>query len=274
MIDPHEPYIARGQWTEEAGKKYRSTKIPPLNSGMVVGYRKGLMLEEVDRLHVEDLYNREVEYTDRQIGRLLDRVRELGLLENTMIIFTSDHGEEFWEHHDVSHGHTFFTEVVRVPLVIRLPDGYAVANRQIDSQVRLVDVAPTILDFLGLPPLELAEGQSLLPLIRGEEEPLDRPAFYESMIYYRDLKGYCDGQFKYVLDEDTGEDQLYDLASDPQEQINIADLDPERRLAMKSVLMDHLSRQRSLYDTLEKSDGTAELDEATRAHLRALGYMQ
>jgi arylsulfatase A-like enzyme len=274
VIDPHEPYIARGQWAEGAGQTYKSTRIPPRNSGMVVGYRKGIMLEEVDRLHVEDLYNREVEFTDRQLGRFLDRVAELGLLDNTMIIFTADHGEEFWEHHDVSHGHTFFSEVVRVPMVIRLPDGFPVARSEIDTQVRLVDVAPTVLDFLGLPALDLAEGQSLLPLIRGEEEPLDRPAFYESMIYYRDLKGYCDGEFKYVLDEDTGDDQLYNMAADPREQVNIAEVDLERRLAMKGVLMDHLSQQRTLYEMLDKSDGKAELDEETRAHLRALGYMQ
>ncbi len=273
VIDPHEPYIARGQWAADAGKKYPSTRIPARNSGMVVNYRKGLLLEEVDRLHVEDLYNREVEYTDSQIGIFLDRVAELGLLRNTMIIFTADHGEEFWEHRDVSHGHTFFNEVVNVPMIIRLPEGYPVTRTKIDTQVRLIDVAPTILDFFGLPAMDLAEGRSLLPLIHGEEEP-DRPAFYEAMIYYREQKGYSDGEFKYVIDEDTGEDQLYDLVNDPGEKINIADAEPERRLAMKGVLMDHLSHQRSIYDALDKSDGTAELDEETRNHLRALGYMQ
>jgi arylsulfatase A-like enzyme len=201
-------------------------------------------------------------------------VAEMGLLENTMIIFTADHGEEFWEHDDVSHGHTFFTELMRVPMFIRLPDGYPVAEPRIDAQVRLIDVAPTILDFLGQPPMELAEGESLLPLIRGEAEPAHRPAFYESMIYYRDLKGYCDGEFKYVLDEETGDDQLFHLCDDPEEQDNIVDDDPERQLAMKETLLDHLNSQRALYDSLDKSDGTAELDEATRAHLRALGYMQ
>lgn len=274
VIDPHEPYIARDEWVAEAGKKYPSTKIPRLNSGGVVNYRKGIKLGEVDRKHVEDLYNSEVERTDREIGKFLDRVAEMGLLRNTMVIFTADHGEEFWEHQDVSHGHTFYTEVMNVPLFIRMPDGYPVARRRIESQVRLVDVAPTILDFLGLPPMDLAEGRSLLPLIRGEEEPEDRPAFYESMIYYREQKGYSDGRFKYILDEETGEDQLFDLVADPEEKWNLVEEDPERRLAMKGVLMDHLFTQRALYDRLDKSDSTAELDESTKAHLRAMGYIQ
>ena len=274
VIDPHEPYIARGQWAADAGKKYPSKRIPARNSGMVVNYRKGMMLEEVDRLHVEDLYNREVEFTDRQIGRFLDRVAELGLMKNTMIIFTADHGEEFWEHHDVSHGHTFFDEVMRVPMIIRLPDGYPVVRNRIETQVRLVDVAPTVLEFLGLPALDLAEGQSMLPLISGEEDLGHWPAFYESMIYYREQKGFNDGEFKYVLDEDTGEDELYDLVNDPEEKLSVVEDHPERRLEMKSVLLDHLAHQRSLHESLEKSGGTAELDEATRAHLRALGYMQ
>ena len=274
VIDPHEPYVARDEWIAGAGKKYPSTKIPRLNSGGVVNYRRGVLLNEVDRKHVEDLYNREVERTDKEIGRFLDRVAELGLLRNTMVIFTADHGEEFWEHQDVSHGHTFFTEVMNVPLFIRMPDGYPVAQPRIESQVRLVDVAPTILDFFGLPSMEQAEGRSLLPLIRGEEDAEDWPAFYESMIYYREQKGYSDGRFKYILDEETGEDQLFDLAEDPEERRNLVEEDPERRLAMKGVLMDHLFEQRALYDGLEKSDGTAELDESTRAHLRAMGYIQ
>jgi arylsulfatase A-like enzyme len=274
VIDPHEPYIARGQWAADAARKYASTRIPALNSGNVVNFRKGILLQQVDRLHVEDLYNREVEFTDRQIGRVLDRVAEMGLLRNTMIIFTADHGEEFWEHRDVSHGHTYFNELVNVPMIIRLPDGYPVPRKRVETQVRLIDVAPTILDFLGLPPMEQAEGQSLLPLIQGAEEPANRPAFYESMIYYREQKGYCDGEFKYVLDEDTGEDQLFDLVRDPGETLNIAEDEPQRRLAMKGVLLDHLAHQRALYDALEKSDGTAELDEETKAHLRAMGYIQ
>jgi len=273
-IDPHEPYVARDRWREEAGLTYKSLQIPRFNSGKVVDFRKGILLKEKDRLHVEDLYNREVEYTDAQLGVLLDRMAEMGLMKNTMIIFTSDHGEEFWEHSDVSHGHSYFTELMRVPMIIRLPDGYPVVRRRIDAQVRLIDVAPTILDYLGQSDMVQAEGESLLPLITGEEEPTDRPAFYESMIYYRELKGYSDGEFKYVLDEETGEDQLYHLGDDHGERVDIAADDPERRLAMKSTLMDHLKRQRALYDSLDKSDGTAEMDEATRAHLRALGYLQ
>jgi len=274
VIDPHEPYVARDRWIAGAGRDYPAGQIPRLNSGLVVGYRGGKVLGRGDRRHIEDLYNREVEYTDMVLGRFLDRVYELGLTRNTMIIFTSDHGEEFWEHDGVSHGHTCFTELINVPLIVRPADEEQVErNRSIEAQVSLVDLAPTILDFLGLPGLDYAEGLSLLPVIRGEEEPQDRPAFIEAMAYFGEKKAVSDGRYKYVLTEVDGREELYDLLEDPGEQRNLVHEQPERKLELKGLLMDHLASQRELASTLETSGENAEIDAETRAHLRALGYL-
>lgn len=274
VIDPHEPYVARGRWIADAGKDYEGKGIPRLSSGMMISYRGGKVLDRGDRRHIEDLYNREVEYTDMILGQFLDRVRELGLNRNTMIIFTSDHGEEFWEHDDISHGHTCFSELVNVPLIIRPADEEPVErDRSIEAQVSLVDLAPTMLEFLGLPDLDYAEGQSLLPVIRGEEEPLDRPAFYEAMAYFGEKKAVSNGRYKYVLTEVDGREELYDLLEDPGEQWNLVHQQPELKLELKGLLMDHLARQRDLASALETSGQKAEIDADTRAHLRALGYL-
>jgi arylsulfatase A-like enzyme len=274
VIDPHEPYVARDRWIADAGRDYQGHQIDRLNSGLVISFRGGRVLDRGDRRHIEDLYNREVEYTDMVLGRFLDRIYQLGLTRNTMIIFTSDHGEEFWEHDNVSHGHTCFTELVNVPLIIRPADEEQVArSRSIAAQVSLVDLAPTILDFLGLPGLDHAEGQSLLPVIRGEEQPADRPAFYEAMAYFGEKKAVSDGRFKFVLTEETGREELYDLLEDPGEQRNLVHERPELKLELKGLLMDHLTSQRELASSLETSGEKAEIDADTRAHLRALGYL-
>ncbi len=274
VIDPHEPYVARDRWIAGAGRDYHGNQVPRLDSGKVVNFRAGRVLDGGDRRHIEDLYNREVEYTDMVLGQLLDRIYQLGLTRNTMIIFTSDHGEEFWEHDSVSHGHTCFTELVQVPLVIRPADEEELdRNRRIEAQVSLVDVAPTILDFLGLPGLDHAEGRSLLPMMRGEEEPADNPAFYEAMAYFGEKKAVSDGRYKYILTEVDGREELYDLLEDPGEQRNLVYERPELRLELKGRLMDHLSTQRELASLLGSSNEKAEIGADTVEHLRALGYL-
>jgi arylsulfatase A-like enzyme len=273
VIDPHEPYVARGRWMQGAGQGYKGA-LARFDSGLVVRFRGGQVLELADRRHVEDLYNREVEYTDMVIGQFLDKLRELGLMRNTLVIFTSDHGEEFWEHDNVSHGHTCFTELVDIPLIIRPPDEETVErNRRIEAQVSLVDLAPTALDYLGLPGLDYGAGISLLPMIRGTEMPLDRPAFYEAMAYYGEKKAVCDGRYKYVLTQETGREELYDLLEDPGEQRNLVHTHPDLKLELKGMLLDHLNAQKELAEALGTSGEKTEIDAATRAHLEALGYL-
>jgi len=274
VIDPHEPYVPRDQWVADAGLGYEGNNIPRLNSGLVIEYRAGKVLTREDRRHIEDLYNREVEYTDMVLGQFLDRIYQLGLTRNTMIIFTSDHGEEFWEHDSTSHGHTCYTELVNIPLIIRPADEEQVErNRSIKAQVSLVDIPPTILDFLGLPDLDYTEGISLLPMILGDEDPVDRPAFFEAMAYFGEKKAVSDGRYKYVLTEETGHEELFDLQLDPGETRNLVHDEPDLKLELKGLLMDHLASQRELASILETSGEQAEIDADTRAHLRALGYL-
>jgi hypothetical protein len=113
-------------------------------------------------------YAAAVRRADQHVGRVIRTLEEAGMLEDTLIIFSADHGEELGEHGGIlSHGRTLYRELLHVPLVMRLP-GQAFARERIDQPVQLIDFMPTILDYLQCPPADLP-GRSLLPLIRGEE---------------------------------------------------------------------------------------------------------
>lgn len=115
-------------------------------------------------------YDAEIAHVDEQIGRLFQKLRELDLLENTLIVFTSDHGEEFFEHGNKGHRYNLHRESLHVPLVIAGPG--VRKNVAIEETVRIFDIAPTILDLAGLDATdEEIYGQSLAPFLRGDSIP-------------------------------------------------------------------------------------------------------
>jgi arylsulfatase len=143
---------------------HRETPDPiPPGAGSVAEYNvpPGCRTSDgrVDAALVRDLYDGEVHYVDAEIGRLLDALRAKGLLENTLVVVTADHGEEMLEHGDLSHARTLFDEILRVPLLLRIP---GVAPRTIDAPVELIELAPTLLARLGVPADPRMQGRDLL----------------------------------------------------------------------------------------------------------------
>ncbi len=272
VIDPHDPYAPLGRFRAMAAQGYKG-RLPPTRSGNVNQLRRGRMLEAEDRRHLRRLYDLEVQYTDEQFGRLMQSLEELGLLSNTLVVFTSDHGEEFWDHENVGHGHTLFDELTHVPLIIRPPEVPQV--QQVSTQVRLIDMAPTILDMLGLPPLAEGQGSSLLPLMQGVEEG-HRPSFGEALIYFGEKKSVDDGRYRLITSDNSGTVELYDLETDPGATHDLSADHPEIVTRLKEGLREHLRRQEAFNQSLEKNeaDGGPELDERMKARLRALGYLQ
>ena len=112
---------------------------------------------------------------DAEIRTLFDELEQLGFLDNALIVITADHGEEFGEHGRMGHGFTLFNGVMRIPLIIVAP-GFP-AGRVVEENVSLVDVAPTLLELLGLPAPPTFEGRSLVPLMRNPYSP---PALWAS----------------------------------------------------------------------------------------------
>lgn len=166
-------------------------------------------------------YLREVGLVDTALGAILTKVDELGIADRTAVLFSADHGEAFGEHGAKLHATSLYDELLRVPLLVRLP-GFS--PRVIDEPVSLVDIAPSILDLFGLPTPGLAMGQSLVPLMRDGRPPLERPLAFESgrairAVLFRD-------RMKLIQNLRAGTVELFDLSVDPEELHNLADRSP------------------------------------------------
>lgn len=211
-----------------------------------------------------DAYGGEIAFADAQAGRLLRTIAQRWGPEGLVVAVTSDHGESLGEHLEPSHGYTIYDATQRVPLVLagaRIPPGLV-----IEDPVRLVDLAPTLLELAGARPIDGIDGQSLLPLVDGRSEA--RVAYVETLATQLDLGwspllGVRTRDHKYIR---APQPELYDLRSDPKETHNLALVEPERASELDAVLATHLEGARPL-------TASVELDEDERARLESLGYV-
>jgi hypothetical protein len=162
-------------------------------------------------------YMREVMLVDRSIGQLWRALVQAGLWEKTAIVIAADHGEAFGQHNTPNHNSTLYEELLRVPLIIRVP---GVPARRVPDVVSLVDVGPTALDLMGLPTPGAFMGESLVPMLRGQTPALTRPLIAERR--YAQAMLFPDGT-KVILDWQKGTEELYDLTRDPGETKNLCD---------------------------------------------------
>ena len=200
---------------------------------------------------------------DQGIGRILDDLKASGRYDNSLIVLISDHGDAFWEHGFIEHSNKPYDEVIRVPLIIKLPNSEQ-AGRRVDQMVGLVDLGPTLLDFAGLRPPRGVDGRSFLDLLldRGTPPPA-RTIFSE----YKELVAIRTDKWKYLLGPFQAP-ELYDLETDPSEQVNVLGTFPgvaERMsLATKAAAMKRDARG---------GNENVALDERTIEALKELGYL-
>jgi len=135
---------------------------------------------ERDIEHLIALYDGEITYWDVQFGRLLDRLSAEGMLDNSLVIVTADHGQMFGEHGKWVHRNSLYEEVLRVPLFLRMPNGMS-GGEVVETPVSHVDVFPTVLDLIGLPAPAGLDGVSLRPLLEGQPEALSNRSIYAEM---------------------------------------------------------------------------------------------
>jgi arylsulfatase A-like enzyme len=186
-----------------------------------------------------DLYDGEIAFTDHHIGRVLDALEALGFDEDTVVVLTSDHGEEFGDHGGAEHGHSLYHELIDAPLLVRAP---GLEPRRVHTTVPLAAVPATLLELLDLPPLVEAQSPSLVPLMRGEELELG-PVLLELDRNPRLSKvGLVDGTTKYVLDRTTGTAELFDRTTDRLEQRDLAPQSAARLAALQAELETLLER--------------------------------
>ena len=175
-MDPHDPYVDPGARLPAAAPSAASKDAGRIGSAAFMRALEEGRVRASPELRAEllRLYEAEIRFNDEGFGGLMDRLDERGLAENTLVVLLSDHGEEFAEHGWWRHGKTLYEEQLRVPLLFRLPGG-RFAGRRVKETARHVDVVPTILDALRLPPDAALPGRSLLALGEGpgaEEDPV------------------------------------------------------------------------------------------------------
>jgi arylsulfatase A-like enzyme len=219
-----------------------------------------------DRRFVVGAYDEELLFVDRQIGRLFDELELRGLLEETLVVLTSDHGEELFDHDGFEHGHTMYQELLRVPLLFWGP---GVRPGRIETPVSLVDVLPTLLDALGIEPVPGLAGRSLWSLLRGGSEPAERALLAEGTLHGPDRKALVRWPWKLIVTAGQPA-RLYDLARDAGEQRDLARQEPERLAA----LLEELETRTRAASRGRAAPSPAQLDEATRAQLSELGYLE
>jgi arylsulfatase A-like enzyme/Flp pilus assembly protein TadD len=202
-------------------------------------------------------YDAEVAYADAMLGRLFDRLRAAHALDRTLIVVTGDHGESLGEHGESTHGLFAYGATLNVPLIL---GGTAIQRGTVDAPVGHVDILPTIVDLVGVAAPPGLDGQSLVHP-PGADRLIDFEALDASLTRgWAPLTGVMAGGWKYI---DLPLPELYDLAADPREEVNVAARNPSRRETLARALTGLVT---------DRSRGES-VDEATASRLRSLGYV-
>ncbi len=268
-IDPHVPYLPPAAEL--------ALYDPDPYTGIVDFNRDRELLERVksgsitlnerDRAHLEALYDGEITYHDTHFGAIMEGLERRGLADDTIVVFTADHGEEFYDHGSVGHGHSVYEELIHVPLIVRIP-GVTDGAQRIDDVVGLVDVLPTIYEALGRPVPDDLSGDSFLPLLLGESSDAPRASVTGFMEGWRALDV---GRLK-LIQRTERTSMLFDTISDPGET---RDLAAERPIALRyarGLLGLVLAGVERATHRREIAAESLHIDPTTREQLEQLGY--
>jgi len=277
-FDVHLPYDPPPPYDARFGPPYRGPMDGPATLSLLRGVR-GLFgegrdgpveLSDADRERAGALYDGEIAKTDALLAGLLERLDASDLAGDTLVVVLSDHGEEFWDHGSVLHSHTLYQELLRVPLLIRVPV-WSDSGRRIAQRVSMLDVLPTLLELLGVPAPAGLRGRSLVPLLREAEALPAEGLLSEGYPFGRNQQSLVAGRFKLIRSLPTGRVELYDLEADPAERNDLA----RERPALVRRMLAYLERElpplaRPSGDPLARPE---ELDADTLQRLRELGYL-
>ncbi len=221
---------------------------------------------------VEHLYEAGILRMDEtQLTPLLDLLDELQLAENTLVVFTSDHGEAFLEHGNFLHM-DLYGETLHVPLIVRYP-GHVPAGARFDAPVTSLDLMPTILDIAGLPVPAAAQGRSLVPLWSGGKiAPLPTISEWNGRASGVPFSAVRDGGFSYIVEG--SDEQLFDLGADPGERNSLVQQQAGQLAALRAQKAEWEKECRIRASQLGPPPSGAGPSEETRRQLRALGYVQ
>ncbi|HET6283717.1 MAG TPA: sulfatase, partial [Polyangia bacterium] len=226
-VDPHVVYNPKKEFLAKYWPKPYKGPIKPAISGVQMGFIKAgkLKINDNDKAYLEALHDAEITQSDAAFKVFIDDLKAAGIYETTAIIVVSDHGDEFYEHGSLGHGHTVYQELVRVPLIIRAPGLYP-RGKVVHADVEVMDLYPTMLELAGIKPPPGTTGATLTPLPYDEIGTSPRAALTIDGGVARGLKVE---RYRLVL---AGKVELFDEYEDRREQQNVA---TERPIAFRHM---------------------------------------
>jgi arylsulfatase A-like enzyme len=258
----HHPYDLDPESRKVLASEYAGPLPDHISVDLLRSVNQGdLELSEADRRHILQAYDAGIRRMDEELGTFLWELQERELFARSLVVFTSDHGEEFGEHGWWGwHSHSLYDELLAVPLVIKRP-GNEGAGTVVQRQVRLIDVAPTILRALEIPAPPSFRGVDLFET--GDEAPREAlPAIALRDTEARDREAIRFRGWKWY------HGSLFDLSADPLEQVDLAASRPEVFNRLQKILVDELEAG------VSREGPEANPDRETMERLRSLGYVQ
>lgn len=276
LYEVHRPYGSHPDWISRftSGEdRDAGDSIKNYNLWSGVEYKHGNSLEEsglgpADLRFMSDRYDAGIGYVDSLLGDLLEALSRPRLLEDTLVVLTSDHGENLLEHRECLFSHDPFLRsvVTQIPLIIRYP-GAEGAGRSSDALVSLIDIAPTVIETVGLPtPPSFFQGKSLLPLLEGDSG-WERKEIYMECWGWATRRAVRSKKRLVIEDLDSKTVTFYDLEKDPREKNPYFGPRDEGDRELLSRLID-FSQGR------DRKRFSKKVDPETRRRLRSLGYFK
>ncbi len=278
-IDPHVPYDPPGEYLRMYDPSEYSGQVRPRMTGDLLEKAKRnppqVVFDASDKRRLKGLHDGEITKHDHFFGAFLERLDQLGLSGDTLIVVTSDHGEEFDDHGSWGHGHSVYQELLHVPLMFRLPNRLP-AGTKISDAVSTLDISATVTELLGVPAMAENEGHPLVGLMLGDAPSRPPVAFSD---FQDDRRVITSRRWKLILRGNLTS-TMFDLVADPKEKKQLdASAFPIGRRYSRMLLGQFLgASDRGDWLSAEQKGGTqlkrenAEMDDTIRDQLRALGY--
>lgn len=268
-FEPHYPYLEHSPYTDKYEKILNGNKKGTFDRShewIKETFNKGKDdLNETDINRLKSLYGGEVSYLDGFIGEVIAKLKEEGVYDNTIIVFTSDHGEMLGEQHIIEHGDSLFQPEINVPLIFKIPSAMKVASgRRINSLVELTDVMPTLLGLLDINTDIKMEGKSLYPLFSGDKTVLRKYAFSEVHNY----KSIINDRWKLIMSLPVLDSpMLFNLEDDPGEKKNIYYSEIKKGGALRDEMLRRIENLNNPEPEMSKVSSEDE------KRLKSLGYI-
>jgi len=264
--ETHHPYTPKKKYLKRFESNYNGNLPGHISVELIKRINKGeVKINEEDKKHIINTYDAEIRSMDDSFGRLMDVLKKKKLYDNTLIIFTSDHGEEFGEHGIwATHSHTLFNEQLHVPLIMKLPMS-KFALTKVNHMVSSIDILPTVLHLLDKKIPAEFDGSSLVPLMKGR-----KPGAAMFVVSQRDMPKTYERKYWSIMNRKWKlyDSKLYDLLNDPGESVDVSASNKNLKKKLEKSAIFYIKKQKRRLSTKK-----VKMDKELKKKLKSLGYL-